>query len=254
MPGMKSCRHMQRLPAHWQASLFKKQDICGRAMSKPVTAFTHDWIWRAIDTLASRHGLTASALARQAGLDPTTFNRSKRFTPEGRPRWPSTESIAKVLEATGTTLDEFASLDFSNAPATGMPDDTDALSEVPLVGEVRDAAIDGLIASKLIDLDQRRTARDAASRARSKFALAVADNSLEPAYSQGNTLIASIHEIPKAGDRVVLQPNHGHAMPGLLVKSTRSLVELSPFKPGHGRLELPRADVRWIARIMWARQ
>ena len=70
---------------------------------------THKSIWDAIDTLAERHGLSASGLARLSGLDPTTFNPSKRFKPDGRPRWPSTESIAKILAATNTpTLDFFA--------------------------------------------------------------------------------------------------------------------------------------------------
>ncbi len=80
-------------------------------MDRPAAPLTHDWIWRAIDALAGRQGLSTSALARSAGLDPTTFNRSKRFTPEGRPRWPSTESLSKLLQATGTTLDEFAAID-----------------------------------------------------------------------------------------------------------------------------------------------
>ena len=47
---------------------------------------------------------SASGLAKRAGLDPTSFNKSKRVTGEGRPRWPSTESLAKVLEATGASL------------------------------------------------------------------------------------------------------------------------------------------------------
>ena len=58
---------------------------------------THAQVWSAIDRLAARAGLSASGLARRAGLDPTTFNKSKRITPEGRARWPSTESIAKAL-------------------------------------------------------------------------------------------------------------------------------------------------------------
>ena len=59
---------------------------------------SHDRIWQAIDRLAEEHDLTASGLARKAGLDPTTFNRSKRVAADGRPRWPSTESIAKILD------------------------------------------------------------------------------------------------------------------------------------------------------------
>src|SRR5512146_2396991 len=69
----------------------------------------HADIWRAIDALARQYGLTPSGLARKAGLDPTTFNKSKRVTREGKLRWPSTESIAKILEATGAPLDELVS-------------------------------------------------------------------------------------------------------------------------------------------------
>lgn len=65
---------------------------------------SHDDIWRAIDKLAQEHGLTPSGLARRAGLDATTFNRSKRMSREGKLRWPSTESVAKVLDVTNCSL------------------------------------------------------------------------------------------------------------------------------------------------------
>lgn len=68
---------------------------------------THGQVWRAIDQLAEQHGLSTSGLARRSGLDPTTFNRSKRITTDGRLRWPSTESIAKALSATGTSAELF---------------------------------------------------------------------------------------------------------------------------------------------------
>ena len=71
---------------------------------------THPQIWRAIDALASRHDMSPSGLARLAGLDPTTFNKSKRGAANGKLRWPSTESLAKVLAATGASLDEFVTL------------------------------------------------------------------------------------------------------------------------------------------------
>ena len=72
--------------------------------------FSHDSVWAAIDALAERNSLSASGLARRAGLDPTTFNKSKRYASDGRARWPSTESLAKVMEATGATFDEFTRL------------------------------------------------------------------------------------------------------------------------------------------------
>lgn len=86
---------------------------------------THDQIWNALDRLAERAGLSASALAKRAGLDPTTFNKSKRITPDGRERWPSTESVAKALAATGTTVDTFVQL---------IEDTARAVQAVPLLG------------------------------------------------------------------------------------------------------------------------
>src|ERR1043166_5772917 len=87
---------------------------------------THADIWNAIDRLAARSGKSASGLAKAAGLDPTTFNKSKRITPEGRPRWPSTESIAKSLQATGITVDTFVSLISDRGGATTQA--------IPLIG------------------------------------------------------------------------------------------------------------------------
>jgi phage repressor protein C with HTH and peptisase S24 domain len=71
---------------------------------------SHDQIWTALDRLAERAGLSASGLAKQAGLDPTTFNKSKRVTSDGRERWPSTESVARALDATSSSIDSFVQL------------------------------------------------------------------------------------------------------------------------------------------------
>src|SRR6202012_1489755 len=87
---------------------------------------THAQIWSAIDRLAARAGLSASGLARKAGLDPTTFNKSKRITPEGRPRWPATQPVARPRAPTGTKVDTFVSL-ITNG-------DKAAISNVPLIG------------------------------------------------------------------------------------------------------------------------
>ena len=93
---------------------------------------THAQIWSAIDRLAERAGLSASGLARRAGLDPTTFNKSKRMTAEGRARWPSTESIAKALTATATPVEAFVALMAAC--------DSHATKAVPLLGFARPAA------------------------------------------------------------------------------------------------------------------
>lgn len=56
----------------------------------------HHDIWMALDKLAEKFAMTPSSMARQAGLDPTTFNKSKRQGADGKPRWPSTESLSKI--------------------------------------------------------------------------------------------------------------------------------------------------------------
>lgn len=72
--------------------------------------FTHKQVWGAMDRLAREKGLSMSGLARKAGLDPTAFNPSKRHNADGRERWPSTETLSKVLTVTETTLEQFATL------------------------------------------------------------------------------------------------------------------------------------------------
>src|SRR6266576_3627796 len=77
---------------------------------KAPRMLTHDQIWTALDRLAERAGLSPSGLARRSGLDPTTFNKSKRITLDGHDRWPSTESLAKALAASGSSIDTFVQL------------------------------------------------------------------------------------------------------------------------------------------------
>jgi phage repressor protein C with HTH and peptisase S24 domain len=70
--------------------------------------FTHTQIWDAIDGLARDHALSPSGLAKKAGLDSTSFNKSKRINNQGRLRWPSMESIAKILLVTEEPVLTFA--------------------------------------------------------------------------------------------------------------------------------------------------
>src|ERR1700729_2654333 len=93
--------------------------------SKTPRMLTHAQIWTALDRLAERAGLSASGLAKKSRLDPTTFNRSKRVTADGRERWPSTESVAKALTATNSSIDSFVQL---------IGDTARTIPTVPLLG------------------------------------------------------------------------------------------------------------------------
>ena len=92
--------------------------------------FTHSKLWNAIDQLAKSNGYSASGLAKKAGLDPTSFNKSKRKGPDGKPRWPSTESLSKVLAATESTMSEFI----------GLMGEKSAAKEAPVAKDVTAAA------------------------------------------------------------------------------------------------------------------
>ena len=83
--------------------------------------FTHAQIWQGIDRLAAAHGYSASGLAKRSGLDPTSFNKSKRISPDGKPRWPSTESLAKVLAVTEATMSDFIAL-IDDTPSGALTD------------------------------------------------------------------------------------------------------------------------------------
>ena len=67
----------------------------------------YEQVWDAVDKLARAHGLSPSGLAKKAGLDATTFNKSKRIRPDGKKRWPSLDSINKILDACNVTFEQF---------------------------------------------------------------------------------------------------------------------------------------------------
>src|SRR3982075_274075 len=93
--------------------------------SKAQRALTHGQVWTALDRLSERAGVSPSGLAKRAGLDPTTFNKSKRITADGRERWPSTESVSKALAATNSSIDTFVQL---------IGDSARTVQSVPLLG------------------------------------------------------------------------------------------------------------------------
>src|SRR3546814_20255910 len=97
-----------------------------------VPMLRHADVWNAIDSLAKRKGMSPSGLAKRAGLDATTFNRSKRTTRDGKLRWPSTESVPTVLAATGTTLGEFLA-DIIRAKGN-------SLQRIPVIGHTQAGA------------------------------------------------------------------------------------------------------------------
>src|SRR3954470_4176978 len=206
---------------------------------------THSDIWNAVDRLAEKSGLTASGLAKAAGLDPTTFNKSKRITPEGRPRWTSTESVAKALGATNVPFDTFVSL-VEDTPRVGQ--------SVPLLGFAQAGAggyfTDGRFpVGKGWDEVGLPSVND-----EHVYALEISGDSMRPAYRDGDIIVVSPGAQIRKGDRVVVKTRAGEVMVKELKRRTTKTLELQSLNPNHVDRVLPASDVEWIARIVWASQ
>lgn len=208
---------------------------------------THADIWLAIDTLAREHGLSPSGLARRAGLDPTTFNKSKRITREGKARWPSTESISKILQATGAGVDEFVGyilaegggrisqrlpvIGYAQAGEEGYFDDA---------GYPTGSGWDEVEFPGVTDVNA--------------YALEVSGESMVPVYRDGDLLIVSPAAGIRRGDRVVVKTVDGEVMAKELQRQSALKVELVSVNAVHADRTLRTEDVAWIHRVIWVSQ
>lgn len=206
---------------------------------------THDQIWTALDRLAERSGLSPSGLAKKSGLDPTTFNKSKRITNDGRERWPSTESVAKALAATNTAIDTFVQL---------ITDRPRVVQSVPLLGLAQAGAggffdDGGFPAGKGWDEIGLPSINDEHA-----YALEISGDSMKPAYRDGDIIVVSPGTAIRRGDRVVVRTTGGEVMVKELKRRTTKIIELASLNPSHPDRTLVPAEVEWIARIVWASQ
>ncbi|HEV7252869.1 MAG TPA: helix-turn-helix transcriptional regulator [Mesorhizobium sp.] len=210
---------------------------------------SHDRVWAAIDALAERHSMSASGLAKRAGLDSTAFNKSKRRSPDGRPRWPSTESVSKVIEATGSSLDEFLALVNGRA----QPRANGAV-RVPLIGFAQ-AGAGGFFDDAGFPVGQGFEMIDLPAGAREgSYALQVQGDSMLPLYRDGDVLIVEPGTAIRKGDRVVVRTAKGEVMAKVLVKRSSEEVELLSLNPDHPNRKIPAGEIDFIARIVWASQ
>jgi phage repressor protein C with HTH and peptisase S24 domain len=209
---------------------------------------SHQAIWEGIDAIARRHGLSPSALAKLAGLDPTALNPSKRISKDGRERWPSTESVAKILEATGESFDAFIA-------ATGayLQPSSAIGRTVPLLGLVQ-AGMGGFFDSAGFPSGQGWDEVVLPTSDEGAYALEVHGDSMLPLYREGDKVIVSSSEQVRKGDRVAVGTKSGEVMVKVLHRQTLNRLELHSVNPDYPPRTLPMADVEWIRRIIWASQ
>lgn len=210
--------------------------------------FTHKQVWAAIDTIAERYGFSASGLAKKSGLDPTSFNPSKRLGPDGRPRWPTMESISRVLNAAGAPVEEFMDL------LSGRKGSPPRLKQIPLLGFAKagkggffdDSGFPSGNGWEEIDVPGVTDA--------SAYGLEITGDSMMPVYREGDIIVISPAATIRKGDRVVVRTANGEVMAKIMQRQTARTLELASFNLAHDTKTLDMKDVDWMARIIWASQ
>lgn len=212
--------------------------------------FGHQEIWAAIDNLAKTYELSPSGLARRAGLDPTTFNKSKRFARDGRARWPSTESIAKILTVTGSNYEEFY-----GHPQTRHSHKTNQSGHVLPVLGMAQAGMGGFFDDGGFPVGQGWEEVDLPMvTQQGDYALRISGDSMLPVYRDNDIIVVSAAKAPIPGDRVVVKTVDGEVMAKVLVAENSGFMTLMSFNPEHPTRKISREGVEWIVRITWASQ
>lgn len=214
-----------------------------------IGMLTHQAIWRGIDLLAERNRLSASGLAKRAGLDPTTFNKSKRTTKQGKARWPSTESLSKILDATTTAMNEFI----------GLLDEGGLSAPAP-VRRIRSLSFSQMAAEQAFDsagfpqagpweeIEFPALGDDGA------YAIELDQDVLPPLLRAGDTLVISPKGSVRRNDRVLLRRRNGEIELGTMIRRTAQRISLGHLTQTEGERSVELAEVAWLARILWISQ
>ncbi len=202
----------------------------------------HGDIWRGLDELAARFGLSTSGLARLAGLDATAFNKSKRQSRDGRLRWPTTESLARVLAAVNVDFAEFALLVTDGAGR-----------KVPVLRQ--DAAVeDGMFETDgaLKRGEERQEVSANLDLNADAYLFEITEDDFAPRYRKGDQLLVAPGAPLKADDHALL----------LTADNQICLARVAGTSPGNDRLFTSLASetdtysasgLKWASKIAWVR-
>jgi len=211
----------------------------------------HQDIWAALDNLALKFSMSTSAMARQAGLDPTTFNKSKRQSADGKPRWPSTESLAKVLNVLGVDFQDFAVL---TAEITAKKFGQSMGVTIPLI-DLSQAGGEGFFSLAGMPMgDGWDAVRVPGVNDEHIFALQISGDSMAPVLRHGDRVIVAPGETIRRGDRIVVKMRNGEILIKELQNINAKVADLGALSPDYPNRVVALKDVMWISRIVWVSQ
>ncbi len=205
----------------------------------------YEQVWDAVDKLARAHGLSPSGLAKKAGLDATTFNKSKRIRPDGKKRWPSLDSINKILDACNVTFEQFYSLiDKGLTP--------EMMNAVPYINYSRLGSEKEIRDNRLVtDGWKRMHFPDASSNL---YAIDIDVSDFEPFFKNGSAIIVAKNSEIRKNDRIVVILKNGDILIKEFVHRTPSTLVLCDLADSRKEMNVNLVDIELINRILWAGQ
>ncbi|MGB1077274.1 MAG: hypothetical protein ACPG05_03125 [Bdellovibrionales bacterium] len=201
--------------------------------------FTHEEIWTALDRLATANNYSTSGLAKKAGLDPTTFNKSKRITADGKPRWPSTESIAKTLAAADATLVDLIGF----------------IENTPTQTTSRSGPLDHFELSQdhLKQLNQKPLPA-LISAPKGSYAVTLATAQWAPIYKKDSTLIVTQANSFTAGETVLIETKDKQFIIMTVDGEDAKTISLRAIVINEPDRRVEKSDIVRSAKILWASQ
>ncbi|MFV0627150.1 MAG: hypothetical protein ACK5N8_07365 [Alphaproteobacteria bacterium] len=200
----------------------------------------HEIIWDAVDNLAKKNNLSPSGLAKKAGLDSTTFNKSKRKRPDGKNRFPSLESIQKIIEACNVSFEEFYNLSKKKEKEVSP-------SNIPYIEfssfNKDNSLIDAKEYGKKIRFPDNRN-----------NLYAVEINQENSKYKIGTILVATKNSETRRGDNIIVRMKQGNIHLGNFVRRTAKTIEIIDLSVNNEEWSLKIDDIKEINRILWISQ
>lgn len=202
----------------------------------------HGDIWRGLDELAARFGLSTSGLARLAGLDATAFNKSKRQSKDGRLRWPTTESISRVLAAVNVDFAEFALL------VTGG-----AGRQVPVLRQDSASEGDTFEADGALKRDPQRGGVTANLDLNADaYLFEITEDDYAPRYRKGDQILVAPGATLKADDHALLMTADNQIclarVAGTSLGNDTSFTNLADEANTYST-----SGLKWASKIVWVR-
>ena len=204
----------------------------------------YEQVWNAVDKLASSQGLSPSGLAKKAGLDATTFNKSKRIRPDGKKRWPSLDSINKILEVSGITFEQFYNLAEGESAVQFTP-------SIPFI-KFTQLNKQPRIQNKELHTGTWNKIRFPDSKDK-LYAIDLDNEDFVPLYRYGTLVIASKNSEIRRGDRIIIVDINGQLDIKEFIRRTASSLEVVDINSGL-EASVNLSDIKLVNRIVWASQ